>query len=131
MTPGVGDVAADAGVVVDVFGVHRSNRSSASQDAPDSSGITQKGNKVNSAKPVGGGSLPNVRVKALASKSWCEAASLVRVPSDSLGQPQKWEYLVISESMVRQRQNQPFEHLALAGREKTEEITRFAQGKLF
>jgi hypothetical protein len=30
--------------------------------APDSSGITQKGNKVNSAKPVGGGSLTNVRV---------------------------------------------------------------------
>src|SRR6266566_565802 len=30
--------------------------------APDSSGITQKGNKVSSAKPVGGGSLPNVRV---------------------------------------------------------------------
>ncbi len=30
--------------------------------APDTSGITQKGNKVNSAKPVGGGPLPNVRV---------------------------------------------------------------------
>ena len=74
--------------------------------------------------------LPNVRVKAMASKSWCEAASLVKVP-DSLGQAQTWEYLVISESMVRQRQNQPFEHLAIAGREKSEEITRFAQGKLF
>src|SRR2546426_3878664 len=74
--------------------------------------------------------LPNVRVKAMASKSWCEAASLVKVP-DSLGQAQTWEYLVISESMVRQRQSQPFEHLAIAGREKSEEITRFAQGKLF
>jgi len=30
--------------------------------APDSTGITPKGNKVNSAKPVGGGSLPNIRV---------------------------------------------------------------------
>lgn len=30
--------------------------------APDTSGVTQKGNKVTSSKPVGGGSLPNVRV---------------------------------------------------------------------
>src|SRR5438094_5724471 len=30
--------------------------------APDSNGITPKGNKVNSAKPSGGGSLTNVRV---------------------------------------------------------------------
>ena len=30
--------------------------------APDSSGITQKGNKVSSARPPGGGSLTNVRV---------------------------------------------------------------------
>ena len=30
--------------------------------APDTNGVTQKGNKVTSSKPVGGGSLPNVRV---------------------------------------------------------------------
>ncbi len=74
--------------------------------------------------------LPNVRVKALASHAWCQATSLVAVP-DAVRQPQKWEYLVISESMVRQRQSQPFDHLVIAGREKREEITRFLQGTLF
>jgi len=74
--------------------------------------------------------LPNVRVKARASLAWCEAASLVTVP-EQIGQPQKWEYLLISESMVRERQNQPFEHLAIAGRQKSEEVTRFMEGRLF
>lgn len=30
--------------------------------APDTNGVTQKGNKITSSKPAGGGSLPNVRV---------------------------------------------------------------------
>lgn len=49
-----------------------------------------------------------VAIKARATKRWCETASNVK---PSIEQPEKWEYLLISESLFKSNRNLSFEAL--------------------
>ncbi len=53
---------------------------------------------------------PNVAVKVQAASAWCEQASLVP-PLEDIKQPQKWEYLIISESLYKNNNGLSFEAL--------------------
>lgn len=51
---------------------------------------------------------PNVAVKVRAAVAWCEQASTV-LPSAEFQQPQKWEYLILSEGLFKDNKGLGFE----------------------
>lgn len=51
---------------------------------------------------------PNVAVKARAALAWCDQASTVS-PPDPYSQPQAWEYLLLSESLLRRNEGLGFQ----------------------
>ena len=54
--------------------------------------------------------MPQVVVKAKAAHSWCQSASMT-AKTDDIRQPDKWEYLIISEGLFNSNRGQSFESL--------------------
>lgn len=64
-----------------------------------------------------------VAIKARAAKRWCETASGVK-PPDNIGQPDKWEYLLISEGLFNQSRHLSFEAFIPLCRSLRDQIIR-------
>ena len=74
---------------------------------------------------------PMVALKARAAKAWCEKASLLVPPSNEIKQPQKWEYLILSETLFQANKGLSFEGLIPLCLGLREQIVRRGEGKLF
>lgn len=73
---------------------------------------------------------PNVAVKVQAASAWCEQASLVPPPED-MNQPQKWEYLIISESLYKSNKGLSFEALVPLCKGLRDNIVAKVNSRLF
>ncbi|MDI6752643.1 MAG: hypothetical protein QME07_07360 [bacterium] len=73
---------------------------------------------------------PNVAVKVKAAVAWCEQASTV-LPAASFQQPQEWEYLILSESLLKDNRGLGFEALVPLCQGLRDKILAEAENKLF
>lgn len=73
---------------------------------------------------------PNVAVKVQAATAWCEQASLV-TPSKGMNQPQRWEYLILSESFYNSNKGFSFEGFIPLCRGLRDQIISKAKNQLF
>ncbi|MEW5948685.1 MAG: DEAD/DEAH box helicase family protein [Thermodesulfobacteriota bacterium] len=73
---------------------------------------------------------PNVAVKVQAATAWCEQASLVP-PPEGITQPQKWEYLILSESLYKSNKGLSFEALVPFCKGLRDNIIAKAKSQLF
>lgn len=73
---------------------------------------------------------PVVSRKARAARGWCEAASLIK-PPDDLGQPQEWEYVLLSEKTFARHGQAGFDALLRGCRVELDQLLAIGSGRLF
>jgi len=73
---------------------------------------------------------PNVAVKARAAIAWCEQASTLNVPK-GIDQPNKWEYLLISENIFNHHRGLSFDGFIPLCRSLRDSVIAKAESRLF